>query len=89
MSFTDFFKKNKQIVIIVVVIVVVVLIYQFLWDKTPSQRHAMSHLNPFAGVLNSCLEPINQKKIVDEFNKKLNEINTCNCRDICTNINKK
>ena len=88
-------KSTIIIVVIIIIIVIVIAIYlimkdrdvkdqysgvtDYYWDKNTSEWKKINNNNN----KRICLTAETQQQISDEINKKLQEINTCDCADSC------
>jgi len=98
MQFRKFYEEHKKLIIIVSLIIVAFIIYRYFWEKR-SIAHDLGLgwkgtepvlIPPTESVPSNdrnCLNADAQKKIADEINKKLQEINACNCDDECKKKN--
>ena len=89
MAWRDFYENNRKIIIVIVVVIVIFIIYRYMWQKKNRMTNLERNLG-FAGQHvttnpNStlCLTADTQKQIANDINKKLQEINACDCSDTC------
>lgn len=101
MQFGKFYEEHKKLIIIVGLIIVAFIIYRYFWEKRSIAHDLGLGWKGTEPVLipptestestpsndRNCLNPEIQKKIADEINKKLQEINACNCDDECKKKN--
>ena len=87
MNFKKFISDNKKILIIVGLIIIAFIIYRYFLQK----HNILSDLNLKNSNRNNifskriCLDSKTQQQIANDINKKLQEINACDCADTCNN----
>jgi hypothetical protein len=99
MQFKEFFNEHKPVIIVVVVIIVLFIIYKYYWAPSPAVsigsvesrldnletnmfKQPRARQNPDSPN-QVCLNTATQQKIISDINKKLQEINACDCKDTC------
>jgi len=75
MSISEFYQNNKTLIIVLGVLLVVWFVYKW-YDRKTTKNDDL----PDSKI---CMTTETQKKIIDDFNKKLNEIKGCDCTDAC------
>uniref|UniRef100_A0A6C0LSV9 Uncharacterized protein n=1 Tax=viral metagenome TaxID=1070528 RepID=A0A6C0LSV9_9ZZZZ len=74
-----FYADNKKVIILFVIIIIALLIYRYFWKRESITNDFL----PTKKEKQLCINKDTQKKISEEINKKLQEINACDCKETC------